>query len=53
MKFVLKPEDLLLVNEAGQYYAPTGKLAVSVGAGQPVKSIAGEPNVIQKTIAVQ
>ncbi len=53
VKFVLQPADLELVNEKGRRYAPTGKLQVSVGGSQPVKSMAGLPNTIQKTISIQ
>jgi len=53
LKFVVQPGDLELVNDTGERYAPAGKLVVSVGGGQPVKSVAAEPNVIQKTITIQ
>lgn len=35
VRFVVNSEQLMLVNENGQAYQPTGKLMISVGGGQP------------------
>lgn len=53
VKFLLKPEDLELISETGKRYLPSGRLTVSVGGGQPVTSLAGTPETVQKTILVQ
>ncbi|MBO9593930.1 MAG: glycoside hydrolase family 3 C-terminal domain-containing protein [Niabella sp.] len=53
VKFLLKPEDLELISEAGKRYTPAGRLTISVGGGQPVPSLAGTPDFVQQTITVQ
>ncbi|SDC99857.1 glycoside hydrolase family 3 C-terminal domain-containing protein [Niabella drilacis] len=50
VKFLLKPEDLELISDAGKSYIPSGKLTISVGGGQPV---AATPGFVQKTVSVQ
>lgn len=52
VRFVLRPEALQLINEAGKSYAPSGKLSVSIGGGQPVQSMAGGPNTVQQQMLI-
>ena len=52
VRFTLTPEQLSLVDENGKGYQPSGKLAISVGGGQPgVKNITSG-NVISKTVII-
>ncbi|MGV3764742.1 MAG: glycoside hydrolase family 3 C-terminal domain-containing protein [Chitinophagaceae bacterium] len=52
-EFVLKPEDLTLINETdGSGYIPSGKVQISIGGGQPGER-PGSGNVISKTVSIQ
>ncbi len=53
MQFVLGPEQLMLVNEAGQLYQPAGKLLISVGGGQPGMKQTGASPVVQETVQIK
>lgn len=52
ISFTLTPDQLSLVNEAGQLYQPTGKITVSAGGGQPGVVNKTTSNVLSKTISV-
>lgn len=47
ISFILSPEDLMLVDENGNSYLPKGKLAISIGGGQPENKIGTSGKVVQ------
>jgi beta-glucosidase len=51
--FKLTPEQLSLINEAGNAYQPKGKLTVSIGGGQPGVKNKTTSNVVSKVVAIQ
>lgn len=51
--FTLTPEQLSLINEAGNAYQPKGKLTVSIGGGQPGVKNKTTSNVVSKVVAIQ
>jgi beta-glucosidase len=51
--FTLTPEQLSLINEAGNAYQPKGKLKVSIGGGQPGVKNKTTSNVVSKVVAIQ
>ncbi|OQP63941.1 glycosyl hydrolase [Niastella vici] len=51
--FRLQPEDLMVVDDSGNQYQPTGKLVISVGGGQPIATIKTTSNVVTKTILIK
>jgi beta-glucosidase len=52
ISFTLTPEQLSLIDEAGNGYQPKEKLTVSVGGGQPGVKNKTTSGVVSKTIAV-
>jgi len=50
--FNLTAEDLLLVDENGKSYQPSGQLMISAGGGQPGVKNKTTSNVISKTITI-
>jgi beta-glucosidase len=52
ISFTLTPEQLSLIDEAGNGYQPKEKLTISVGGGQPGIKNKTTSNVISKTISV-
>lgn len=52
INFTLTPEQLSLIDEAGNAYQPKEKLTISVGGGQPGVKNKTTSNVISKTISV-
>lgn len=53
LSFTLSPEQLSLVNEAGEQYQPTGKISISIGGGQPGVPNKISSNIVSKIIAIQ
>ncbi len=50
--FTLTPEQLSLVNKDGKLYQPKGKLAISLGGGQPGVKNKTTSNVVSKQITI-
>lgn len=50
--FTLKPEQLSLVNEAGQSFQPKGNVMVSIGGGQPGIKNKTTSNVLSRNITI-
>lgn len=53
ISFTLTPEQLLLIDEAGNAYQPKEKLTISVGGGQPGVKNKTTSNVVSKQIIIQ
>ncbi|SMO72178.1 glycoside hydrolase family 3 C-terminal domain-containing protein [Solitalea koreensis] len=53
VQFELTPEQLMLVNEYGQSYLPTGKVQISVGGGQPGVTLDGVAQVSKSTVLIK
>lgn len=53
LSFTLSPDQLSLVNEAGEPYQPTGKITLSIGGGQPGVPNKISSNIVSKTITIQ
>ncbi len=53
LSFTLSPEQLSLINEAGEQYQPTGKISISIGGGQPGVPNKISSNIVSKTITIQ
>ena len=51
--FNLKPEQLSLIDEAGNAYQPKGKLTISIGGGQPGVKNTTTSNVVTKQLIIQ
>ena len=51
--FNLKPEQLSLIDEAGNTYQPKGKLTISIGGGQPGVKNTTTSNVVTKQLIIQ
>lgn len=52
LSFTLTPEQLSLIDEAGNAYQPKEKLTISVGGGQPGVKNKTTSNVVSRTISV-
>ena len=53
INFTLTPEQLSLIDEAGNAYQPKEKLTISVGGGQPGVKNKTTSNVVSKQIIIQ
>jgi beta-glucosidase len=53
VQFILAPKDLMVVDDAGSSVPAKGKLAVSVGGGQPGLKIKSTSNVITTTYIIR
>lgn len=53
LSFTVSPEQLSLINEAGEQYQPTGKISISIGGGQPGVPNKISSNIVSKTITIQ
>jgi beta-glucosidase len=53
LSFTLSPEQLSLINDAGEAYQPTGKISISIGGGQPAVPNKISSNIVSKTITIQ
>lgn len=53
LSFTLSPEQLSLINDAGEQYQPTGKISISIGGGQPGVPNKINSNIVSKTITIQ
>jgi beta-glucosidase len=53
LSFTLSPEQLSLINDAGEAYQPTGKISISIGGGQPGVPNKISSNIVSKTITIQ
>jgi beta-glucosidase len=51
--FTLTPEQLSLIDEAGNAYQPKGKLTISIGGGQPGVKNEVTSNVVSKVLTIQ
>jgi beta-glucosidase len=52
LSFTLTPEQLSLIDEAGNAYQPKEKLTISIGGGQPGVKNKTTSNVVSRTISV-
>jgi beta-glucosidase len=52
VQFELKPEDLMLINEAGNSTAVKGKLMLSIGGSQPNAQTEASKKTISKTVSI-
>ncbi|MGI4021391.1 MAG: glycoside hydrolase family 3 C-terminal domain-containing protein [Janthinobacterium lividum] len=52
IQFELKPEDLMLVNEAGNSTAVKGKLMISIGGCQPDAQTQARKTTVSKTVSI-
>ena len=52
ISFTLTPEQLSLIDEAGNAYQPKEKLTISVGGGQPGVKNKTTSGVVSKTVTV-
>jgi beta-glucosidase len=50
--FALTPEQLALIDEAGNAYQPTEKLTISIGGGQPDVKNKTTSNVVSKVVKI-
>jgi beta-glucosidase len=53
VNFTLTPEQLSLIDEAGNAYQPKEKLTISIGGGQPGVKNKTTSNVISRTVTIQ
>lgn len=52
IKFELKPEDLVLINEAGNSIVVKGKLMISIGGCQPDAQTQASKKTVSKTVSI-
>ena len=52
MQFILTPQDLSVADDSGKYKLLKGKLAISVGGGQPDEKKKTTSNVVKTTVMI-
>ena len=53
VSFVISPEQLSIVSEAGEGYQPSGRAMISIGGGQPGVKNQTTSNVVSKAILIK
>ena len=52
VQFTLTPQDMSVVDDTGAYKALKGKVAISIGGGQPDEKMKTTSNVAKTTVTI-